>query len=257
MLVTEAHIAELLKTLEALLKQIAPLRTRVAEIEEGLAQTQREYESKLGQANAEAERLEGLKRSVLARLNPVPEPELPTPPPTPDPTPPPPLIKPEPGIAPPQPPPETPRVARKRALLDYIFYFADAGETTVIEKINAIVDDERHDVGDILELLTWGDIWRARPDWETLADQWKRLDGWRAALDQRVTVWQQAIRRLEDNDYYELWKRKSELSTAEWQSFLDQLLQQQEADNKRLADEIAKLEQRWQPQASASGTNNG
>ncbi len=237
---TEPLITELLTSLEALLKQIEPLRKRADEIATGLAQTQREYDLKMSAANAEAERLEALKRSLMQRpderpkaptsssrsLDPIPPRQID-------------VIDSGPVIRPLEPPRESPRTARKRTLLNHIFYFSDAGQNTVIEQINSLLDDEQRDVGDILEMLTWGDIWRARPDWETLEQQQKRLEGWRDALKQRVTYWEKEINRLEQDGFYDLWERRSQLTEAEWHSFLDQMLQDQETDNQRLAREVA------------------
>jgi hypothetical protein len=238
---TERLITELLTSLETLLKQIEPMRKRAEEIATGLAQTQREYELKMSAANAEAERLEALKRSLARSPQPV-DPPPPIPPP-PAPVPPPPIDVVDPGvIRPPEPPRENPRTARKRTLLDHIFYFSDAGQNTVIEQINSLLDDEQRDVGDILEMLAWGDIWRARADWETLEQQRQRLYGWHDALKQRLTYWEQEINSLERDDFYELWERRSELTEPQWQSFLDQLLQEQEAENQRLAREVAAIE---------------
>ena len=257
MAVPEAQITELLETLEALLKQIEPLRQRVDEVEQGLAQTQREYDQKLSQANAEADRLEGAKLSALARLNPMKRPPPLLPQPINLPTPPPPIIEIIQGQGiPPPPPPESPRTKRKRALLDYIFNFTDKGP--VIEKINAIVDDDRRELGDMLELLSWGAIWKARTDWETLDEQWQRLDEWRVALEQRVAYWTQESNRLADDQRFSLWQRRSELNEIGWQALLDQMLREQEADNESLASEVVKLEERWRAQQGAAlEVNNG
>jgi hypothetical protein len=252
MAVSEVQIEVLLETLEMLLKQIQPLRVRVDEIEKGLAQTQREYEQRLSQANAEADRLEAARLSVLARLNREAAPPPAPLPPIIEPTPPAPIVdlESEPGLLSPAPPPESPRAKRKRTLLDYIFNFTDTGP--VIEKINALVDDDRRDMGEMLELLAWGEIWKARTNWETLDEQWQRLDQWRAALEQRVTYWTNEKKHLEDDQRYGLWDRKSELSENQWKDFLDELFRRQEADNARLSNEVAKLEERLRAQQAAT-----
>jgi hypothetical protein len=234
---TELRIAELLDVLEKLLQQIEPLRTRTRQMEKELTEVQQEYEAKLGPANAEADRLEATKLSLQARLNREPAPPPPREAIT-APTPPPATIetRAEPTMPPPPRPRESLRTARKRALLDFIFNFTDSGP--VIEKINAIVDDDRRELGDMLELLTWGEIWKARTDWETLDEQALRLDEWRVALEQRVAYWTEEIKRLEDDPRYSL------------RSELDDLLRSRERKNELLAKEVADLERQWAEQVA-------
>jgi predicted nucleic acid-binding Zn-ribbon protein len=252
--VTEAEINELLERLEALLKQIEPLRTRLDTLEKELVQAQREYDEKLGEANAEADRLEAMRISLDARLNRKPLPPPSAPPPGAEPTPPPSTIPIDSDgeILPlPPPPRESLRGKRKRALLDFIFTFTDSGP--VIEKINAIVDDERRELGDMLELLTWGEIWKARTEWETLEAQWQRLDEWRVALEQRLSYWKDEYKRLQDNP---VWEQRSELSEQAWQALLDDLLRTQEDENQRVANEVAEMEKEWQAQQIKSNEVN-
>lgn len=256
MAATEADINLLLETLEALLKKIEPLRRRVDEIEKGQTEAQREYDQKLGQANAEADRLESLKVSMRAptKGGEVPPP----PPPSIGAIPPPPVfeVNVEPGKGPPPPPRESLRTKRKRTLLDYIFYITDEGPE--IEKINALMDDDHHDMGDMLEMLAWGPIWKSRTPWETLDDQRQRLEEWRVVLEERFSYWTQECHRLEEDERYSLWKQKSELNENEWQAELDQMLQRQETDNQRLASEVAKLEEQSRAQqAGESEVTNG
>lgn len=249
MAATEADINALLDTLEALLKQIEPLRRSVHETEKGLEQTQREYDQKLGQANAEADRLEAEKNALKARLNrqnvapPAPRPPLPepvAPPAVAD-------IRIEPQLPIPPPPQESLRRKSKRALLDYIFSFTDTGP--VIEQIHALVDDDGRDMGEMLELLAWGEIWKTRTRWESIEQQWQRLDEWRVALEQRLAYWTQERRHLADDTRYSLWQRRSELVESEWRALLDDLLSRQETDNKRAATEVAALNEQWQLQS--------
>ena len=249
---TESQIAELLEILEKLLQQIEPLRAQIKQMEKEFTEVQQEYDAKLGQANAEADRLEASRLSLRARLNRKPAPP-PVQEPSPPPVPPPATIdtRPDPTL-PPSPPlrRESLRTARKRALLVFIFNFTDSGPA--IERINAIVDDDRRELGDMLELLTWGEIWKARTDWETLDEQWLRLDEWRLALEQRVAYWIEENNRLKDDPRYSLWERRSELGPKAWQSALDDLLRRQERDNELLAKDVASLEQQWQAQQHKS-----
>lgn len=249
---TESQIAELLKTLEKLLQQIEPLRAQIKQMEKEFTEVQQEYDAKLGKANAEADSLHASWISLDARLNRKPAPPPPSEERVTDPVPPPATLDAgaEPAMSPLPPPRESLRTARKRALLDYIFNFTDSGP--VIERINAIVDDERRELGDMLELLTWGEIWKARTDWETIDEQWARLDEWRTALEQRVAYWIGENNRLKEDPRYSLWERRSELDPAAWQAALDDLRRHQEIENERLAAKIASKEQEWQARQNKS-----
>ena len=110
-------------------------------------------------------------------------------------------------------------------------------------------------MGELLELLAWGPIWEARTSWESLDEQWQRLDEWRVALEQRLAYWTQESTRLANHP---LWQRRSESSESEWQSMLEDLLNRQLADNRRVEDEIAELTVEWQAaQAKAAEKNHG
>jgi hypothetical protein len=249
----ETQIEELLTELKALLDDVAPLRERAAAVEAAMVRAQYDYEQKLRAANAEADRLELLKFSLLARLAEREPPPSPLPP-TPAPIPPPTVIANQPttGGTAADIPSEPPEAIRKRKLVAHIRYFTD--DQTVIERINALLKDPRRDVGDMLELLPWGDLWRARAaDWETLTDQWARLTSWRAALQERLAHWQREVRRLEEDDRHPLLVRKTGSSPEEWLAFLDELARKQKAENVRLAREVEVLQQQLAARASEEG----
>ncbi len=238
----QMQIDNLLTALEALLEQIKPLRQRVAEVEKGLAQAQRDYDLKMSKLNAEADRLEGLKLSLLARLNPRKPPPPPPPPlPGPEPTPLPEVI--QSGTPHPPPPTESPRAARKRSLAKHIYYFLDSNQDTVMQVINAVLVDDRRDVGDMLEALSWGDIWKACADWETLENQYDRLNEWYQVLEERLAYWQREMRKQESDRRYYLWQKIQVSSQEEWLAFLNDLARQAEVENARLAHEVEVLEQ--------------
>ena len=244
----EAEIQELLDELKVFLDEITSLRQHVATAEAGLVLVQRDYEQKLHAANAEADRLELLLSSLQARL--VGR-QPPSPPPDPQPSPPPALVTSAPGAVA-DIPSEPPEAVRKRELVAHIRYFTD--DQTVIERINALLKDPERDVGDLLELLPWGDIWCARAaDWETTADQLARLTTWRKALQERLTHWKREVHRLEKDTRYPLLVRKVASSMKDWQSYLDELARKQLAENADLAREIEML----QEQLGTSATEEG
>jgi len=252
---TETDINLLLAPLEALLKQVRALTTEVERIATTLEQAEREYSQKLDGAIAEADRLEGEKRSLIARLNRAEAPGPLAPPPADEragiePVPPPPLT--DTTIKLPAPPREKPERQRKRALADFIFNFSDSG--SVIEKINALVDDDARDIGEMLELIEWGQIWKERTKWESDSEQFTRLEEWRVALEHRLAFLTEKKSLLENNS---LWEERSR-SDEEWQSFLDEILQQRKAENERTVIEIGKLEEQWQARREAAlEVNNG
>src|SRR6266700_2800392 len=237
MATTQMQIDNLLTALKALLEQIQPLRQRVAEVD----QIQREYYQRMSKLDAEADRLNRLKISLMDRLAGI-KPPLRETEPTPaesQPTLPEEVINitPKLGTPPPPPPTESPRAARKRSLARHIYYFLDSQQGAVMQVINAVLVDDRRDVGDMLEALTWGDIWTVRADWETLENQYDRLNEWHQVLEERVDYWQREIRKQENDKRYRIWQKMQERSQEEWLDFLDDLARQAEAENAELAHE--------------------
>jgi hypothetical protein len=254
--VVAERVRKILADIESLLSQIVSLRRQVNEIEAGLAETKRDYDKKLAQVNAEADKLESLKHSLLARSKSIP---IPAPPLHDGVIPPPQGIEAkteQPTEIQPLPLRESDTARRKRRLLDHIDYFTDEGQADVIGRIHAFAKDERRGVGDILELLKWGSIWQARPDWETLEEQEDRLKGWRGILQERLDYWQRELQRISQDQRHSLWQRKKALSGDEWQSFLQQLAKQQEWDNEQLRRKVAELEHLRQAQQTESGNHH-
>ena len=251
---TEAQINRLLKQLEELHARGASTRREVNELEQAVALTRSDYEQKLGQPNGEAERLRVLKASLEARLRGSRRSAPPTPAPTPRVKPPPvtftPQVEERVAIAPP-PPPKSFKRERKAALRDFIYYFSESEQASGIEQINAMLDDERRDIGDILELVEWGDIWKVRSDWETLDEQQQRLEGWQAALEERLAYWQHRLEQS-NNPFHELWLKRKAMTRPAWLSFLDELARRQAQQNQELAGEVAALEQLWQAKQDES-----
>jgi hypothetical protein len=253
MVTTEQQIQTVLNQIQTLLAQIVPLREQAAKLEAELAAAQRDYERVVGAANLEASRLRARKASLQAALA-----ARLTPPPVPPPTSPPfnpprGVVGIGPGNQPPPPPVEDPRAARKRALADYIFYFLDDEQEAVLRDLHAIQDDARYDVGDMLELLPWGDIWQARAGWETLDDQRQRLSSWLAALQTRRDYWQRALDHLEDDSRQGLLQGKASQSAEGWQEYLAGLALDQDRDNARLRQEVQVLEDEWQKKQAQGG----
>ncbi len=244
----ETQIIEILNNLKELLEQITWLRQHADELDRGLIEAQRDYDQKIGPLNTEADRLEALKLSLRARLARRPSPAAQPAKSDDAPSTPKPVITTE---TPPPPPPKDPRAKRKRELADYIGYFiADESRETIMQVINAILADEQRDVGDMLELLSWGNIWTASADWETPVEQYKRLNDWNQILADRLVYWQERIHGLEKSSYYSLWQQKQSLSQAEWLANLDEMGRQQAANNANLSREVDFLEQQLARQAA-------
>ena len=257
MLISQAQIDELLLILKTLLDQIMPIRERLAQIEKELAQVQQEYDKIIGPHNSEADRLEALKHSLRARLarRKVQTVVMPAISPVPQATQPPAVVDLElsPDEPPPPPPPEDPWMARKRALADHIYYFLDPSQQIIMQTINAfLMDDDQRGLGEMLEVLVWGVIWSERADWESLQEQYERLEEWQQALDGRLAFWQAEELRLKNDSRMALWQERQARTQEAWLAFLDKLAGRQQAENERLAKEIAILERAWQEQEAAS-----
>jgi hypothetical protein len=255
MATTAAEIDRLADELHDLLDLIDPLRARAGELRLGLAQVGRDYDARLAEVNTEAERLEARIRFLRARL--ARQPALPEPGAG--------VIVPPPRIIgddPPRPgldplPGAEARAARKRAVADHIIYFGEAERAAVMQVINAVLADERRDLGDMLELLKWGEIWKARPTWESLDAQKDRLAGWREALRERLTFWRREVARLEGDVSFGLWQRMTRDSRETWLTYLDGLADDQRTANARLAAELAVLDRAWRERQAAHGGTYG
>lgn len=246
MLVTQSQIDELLETLKTRLKQILSFREQVLVLEKALIEAENEYNQKLADINDEADRLESLKASLLSRLAPKKER-------TPairdtfigDVEEPPQLV--ESFVTPISPlPQEDPKNQRKRALADHIeLFLLDSERETTMQVINAVLADNDRDTGDMLEQLAWGDIWKARADWESLEEQYARLQEWHKALLERLGYWQNVLQSREKDSRYELQEMRSR-GQESWFAFLDDLAQKQVAENAKLDHEVKVLEQQLQ-----------
>ena len=258
--ISQAQIDELLEQLKHLLAQITPIRQQMATLEKQLAQVQREYDKHLGEHNSEANRLEMLKHSLKARLarKPTPIMQEPTTQAVPEAIQPPEVVEIalSPDEPPPPPPAEEPGMVPKRALANHIYYFLDPSQSAIMQTINALLIDGARGIGEMLELLEWGEIWSARADWEPLEEQYQRLEGWQAALTERWAFWQAEEQRLKGDSRYALWRERDSRSSEEWLALLQGLTEQQKIENERLAQEVAILEQAWQQKQAESEGNH-
>jgi hypothetical protein len=148
--------------------------------------------------------------------------------------------------------PENPREARKRALWNHLYYFLDTGEmdqdpqrVKAIQALHGMVNDERRDIGEMLEVLAWGDIWKERAEWESLDDQARWMQDWCAALEQRLKYWEQTVSRMELDRRQKLLKEKQKRTQQEWLTYLGWLADQQQQENLRLARDVQILEDEW------------
>lgn len=247
--VTDDQIRDLLNQLETLVEKIKPLRNRAADLEAQLTQAQRDYDRELGVLNAQVTRLHGRKMALRTAMaggpqrkpTPIQENEA-------RPTPPPPEIDPRSDSPSPLPSQVDPREARKRALWKHLYFFLDTDQLNpdpeqvkTIQTINDLVNDGRRDVGDMLEVLVWGDIWKARTDWETVDEQALRLEEWRVALQHRLEYWERATGRLKMDPRQGLLKEMQK-GSQEWGTYLRGLAEQQQRENDQLAREISILE---------------
>ncbi|MBM7845943.1 hypothetical protein [Herpetosiphon giganteus] len=136
------------------------------------------------------------------------------------------------------------RDKRKRDLADYLEEIVSLEDHEMImQQINACVVDDQQDIGNILELLTWGAIWLQRTPYETLDDQLSRLNTWQQALNDRLGFWKIKVRRLEKDSTYALWQDRQLLTTDQWEQFLDNLAVEQLTANQSLQKKIDVLQE--------------
>jgi len=246
-----AEREELQSALRELLLQIAPLRQEAAELRTALDRVKRDYEPRLGELNAEAEDLQRLKEALEAQLAGEPGPQVKKPPVErgPDVLPPPEVktAGPEKAEQLPEPLPvvRDERKERKLDIADHIESLLSYEDwSAVMEDVNAILSDPKRDVGDLLELVPWGDFWTVKTEGETAQEQLVRLAWWRQALEERLAYWRDEVRRLKAEDHYVLWLRMRQLSEPEWLRLLETMAQMQERENEELRRQVACLQQR-------------
>jgi hypothetical protein len=243
---TQDQIDMVLKVIKGLLEQIEPLSKHAMNIEAGLVEAQEAYNERLGTLNRKAEELKSRSsflRYELRLKQGVDLPQLSTSEaqsrqPTS-------LFRPkiEEALASLQ---KDPRDKRKRDLADYILDLISDDQQIIMERVNAMVADSHRSVGDMLEALPWGPIWMQRTDGETLNEQLERLEGWHRELEERLTFWQNEVRRLESDRSYCLWQEMQVSSEESWQVYLDELASAQEVENTQLEHAVAILEQELQ-----------
>jgi len=248
----QAQIDKLFNQLKTLLEQIAALRLGVEKLEKDLSFVQREYERMVGPYNIEADRLEALRATLRARLEEpqslIPSPHQQVTQKEEQPSSAPILYSPvsfltAPETLPAPQPTDDPQSKRKRILADHIDYFVAPGDReTVMQVVNAVLEDERRDIGDMLELLSWGEIWTSCAAWETPSEQYERLQTWESTLKERLEHWKTRLAYLNDDPRRGLLREMNSRKPPEWSAYLDELTENQKEYNKKLRNEIDILE---------------
>lgn len=261
MIVTQKDIDALLAAVKGLVVEIQDARAQFAkaqeEIEsanaEALDQAKRDYDARLDKLNREADRLTlkiaHVRRALASQTTHTYRPDV-------DldvlrVVPPPPVVdRGETAAVPPAPPPADPRRERKRAVADFLYYFMDQAQSEQMAVINAVLNNPDRGVGELLELLAWGDgsIWSARYPWESMEDQYARLMAWRGALERRRDAWLDRVERITSEQRYALWTIKTH-DPAGWPAYLDGLAEDQARDNADRARLLAALEARYRQHA--------
>lgn len=250
---TQIEIEQILATLRSLLEEVTLLRQQVIDLQAKLDIITHDYDLKLGKLDIEVSQLESRRKQLTALL--AGRQQLPR------------SVSSQDSLAevtkvsvrdsrPLIPLPESPRTQQKRVIADHIFLFvASDQESIVMREINALLTDERRNMGDMLEILKWGAIWTSRASWETLEKQYDRLHGWNLALQQRLADWHHEICQLKADWRYTFWEKKVSLSPEGWEGFLNDLARQQEKTIENLAHKVKVLEQECQKKRKESGEN--
>jgi hypothetical protein len=244
---TQDQINEVLSGIEALLKEIASLREQYATVQMGLKQVKDELSNALRLVHEEADRLEVEERNLRIMLE--QRSSLPLPATSsvlkPIVNPPPALIG---TVAEPEVHALSQKTRRKRELANFIVCFTN--DQNILETLNAIRDDDRWDVGDILEIIPWDkneELWKARRDWEAEEAQFGRLSGWRVVLEERRLYWQALLSEIEKSLDYPLFIHRRTADPTEWQATLQNEADKQAQKNERLKAKIKV----WQEQLKA------
>jgi len=256
---SQAHVDDVLTALEALVGEIAPLRTQADSLRREVALARKDYEQALRSLNDETERLTAKQNALRARLK---SGESMTTTPT--------TAGARaagasvPATAPPSTQPVVPaipvaiptdsRAERKRALADFIISVVDSAQENVVrERLNIVLADTSRDIGDMLEDLSWGPIWSARSEWETLDEQATRLEAWRTSLTARRLHWQRELIELEREGRKYFLPERRQRSSPEWLAFLGDLATEQQKENVRLQHEVEVLERQLSGRRAGGG----
>jgi hypothetical protein len=243
MIVTQMQIDDLLANLQLLRDRITFERDQVSNLEKSLAEAQYDYEQHLGVLNADSIKLEARKEFLRISLTRQTVSSSRLQPPS--------LVVPG-GELLEAPLPTSVEILRKqkRRLADHIQYFIDPDQASVLEIINAVLIDDQRTVGEMLEVLIWGDIWAMRAAWESLEVQYARLTEWHLALEDRLKYWQHEMLRLEVDPRFNLYLMRRERGQTGWQEYLNELISWQTEENTRLGSDIADLEQQLEAKQS-------
>jgi hypothetical protein len=239
-----AEIADTLVRIEELLGKIAPLRQKAAATIQALDQTQSEYEEVVGPSDRESIRLEAAiahARRLLAgaavhrAVEAVEEDTEPGRPAT--------VTPPRGWEASPEQIPETDvQAVRKRSIADHVLYFAAGENDPVVVLMNSMLTKPEQGAGEMLELIAWGDIWKAAADWESEAERLDRLRLWQRELESRLDYWNGQIHLLARDSRHALMVRKLKLTRARWRAYLSEIAREQELDNAQRGNELDVLE---------------
>jgi len=237
------EIEEALARIEQLLAEIEPYRQQCGTMMRNLDEAHREYEEVIGAANRESVRLENAiaytrwQLSGHAAAERLPEP--------------PPLGQPAAWVTSPQTWDAVPgvtaaedlRAARKRWIADHVLYFAATDTDPIVVLINNMLTRPEHGPGEMLEVIKWGEIWKAAPDWESEEDRLARLNSWLEELESRLDYWKARTKQLTAD--YALAAKRTNSTPVEWRAWLAGLAAKQEAENSRRTADLELLQAEW------------
>ena len=245
----ETRIQHALDQIKTLLGEITPLRERAGTLAADLGKAKALYNEKLRPLKKEGDEL----RSKIMTLNTrragkTPRPVT-GPPKPPEPT----------GVRPPKPfvpvdttkpPSATPRnfrLERKRALHDHVSWVMGhrRQKAAEMQEITALLADESADVGDMLELIPWGEegrFWKERPTYQKPEEQAAQLEDWVSALQGRLSFWKNKIAELQEEATLAEYAHLMTTDLDKQRIYLEEEMKRMAAENQNLATQASELE---------------
>jgi len=139
---------------------------------------------------------------------------------------------------------EDPDTVAKDILIEHAYRVLDPmvnpKDAQEIGRLQGLVSNPATTLGEVLETLPWGAIWKQKGQQETLADQWQRLCTWEQALQNQLALLEKGEERLRRDPRYGLWERRREGPEA-WEQFQQQSAGQFEQDLEELKDQLQEL----------------
>ncbi len=141
-----------------------------------------------------------------------------------------------------------PEALEKDKLLEHVYRvlepMTNPADAELVGQLQGLLTDPMTRLAEVLERLEWGPVWETKSRQETLAVQYRRLQGWEQALADQLALLNRGAERLRKDRRYGLWQQYQKGPDA-WRGFLQQVARQYQQDIDDLQAQLEALRQHW------------